>query len=334
MKKTTRFFLYTGMALITAFAACKKEDDGGDDSTTKTDPITATVTVVDPASGNSVPAGDYIVLHIVANGNDKNKLKSLDGTITITTPAGTQTMSNPDTSISGLLSVDRYDTIPLDAVSATYVFSGVVKGSATGSTDVNIGPFTFYTNTIDSNMPYLGNQADASPKFWSARRKASYFLADVKGNTEMQADMDFAYCTRSTGNGGNKLISPSSQDATDIYATQWSQADEKITTWAVRNTTGFIKVNSLINQVVFNNYNLSTDSLINVAKQVGEPSNPYVSIADGEIYLYRTIRGSNPLHKNYYYGLIYVSGPTGSVNGSGVAQAGSVQLIVRYQREH
>jgi hypothetical protein len=327
MKKAQRIIIYTGLALLTAFVSCKK-DETKTDTTTTTENVKLTVTVVDPAASFSVPAKDYIVVHVVATGNTGNALKNLYGSMKITTPGGVFT-GGDTTALTGT-SYESYDTITLDFNSSSYELSAILVGEK--GTPATFGPVTYYTNTIDSNATSLGNQADSKAKFWSARLKGSYYLKDVKGSASMQGDMDFAYLTRSVANGGNKLISPSSQDATDIYADQWSAADEKITTWSVRNTTGFIKVNSVINLSTFNTYSLSTDSLIGIAKSVGEPSNPYVTVVDGDIYLYRTVRGAGN-HKSYYYGLIYVSGPTGSVVGS-TAVAGDVTLLIRYQREH
>lgn len=324
MKTLQKTFIYMGMASLLAFASCKKEDEGDD----TTDPTVAAVKIdefsVTPAGLYSVPTGTVFVIHTKASGNADNKLVSIKYTYK-TTIGGVTDVSDETIQLSGT-SFENYDTVMVTDHGAKYEMSCVVTGEK--GTPASSSTLSCITNTIQKSTPQLGNQADSKAKFWSAKRNAAFFLADVKGNAAMQADMDFAYCTRTAG---NKLIAPGSQDATDIYADQWSAADEKITTWTTRNNTGFIKVNTKINVSTFNNDALDTDSLIEVVKTVGEPSNPSVIVADGDIFLYRTIRGTttNPV---YFYGMIYVANPTGTVV-SGSATAGDAQLIIRYQRE-
>ena len=325
MKKAQKLFLLAGVTSILAFNACKKDDTS---TTTTVDDVKLTVTV-NPTGITSFPKGNGVTIHAVAKGNANNKLKSLKISWTIT--VGTAVPVTKDTTIA--LSDTTYDgTFPLsfNTNNTTYSVSATLNG-ATGST-ISAGPFTFVTNTIDSSIAFLGNQADANPKFWSAKMKGTYFLADISSGKAKSYDMDFGYCSRSTANGGNKIIAPSSDDATAIYDQQWSAATEKISTWGTRNSTGFIKVNSKLNTSAFNNYGLDTDSLITVAKTVGEPSNPSVPVADGDIILFRNVRGT-PANPIYFHGLILVTAPTGSVNTSGTALPGNTVLFMRYQRE-
>lgn len=325
MKTTKKLFLYMGLASMFAFASCAKEEDTTEDPTKTVENVKLTVTV-NPDGIVSFPTGDAVIFNYVGTGNADNNLTALNGVMkmTVNGVSTTETLNIPLTGTT----FTSADTLEFDTYDATYEITFTLTGAK--GTPATAGPFTFKTNGIKKSSPQLGNQAHSLAKFWSGKRDATFFLSDLKGKPEMQADMDFAYCTRTAG---NKLISPSSDDATDIYSTQWSAADEKITTWInTRNTTGFIKVNSKLNLATFNNDALDTDSLIEIAKTVGEPSNPTVDIADGDLYLYRTVRGT-AAHKVYFHGLIYVSTPTGSVVG-GVAQAGNVQLIVRYQKEN
>ncbi len=325
MKKTQKLFLYMGLASMMAFASCaKEEDDKTDDPTATVENVKLTVTT-NPEGIVSYPTGDAVIFNYVATGNADNNLTAFAGVMKMTVN-GVTTTENMSVALTGT-SYTSADTLEFDTYDATYEITFTLTGAK--GTPATAGPFTYKTNGIKKSTPQLGNQAHALAKFWSGKLDNTFFLADVKGDAAKQADMDFAYCTRTSG---NKLISPSSDDATAIYADQWAAADEKITTWTVRNTTGFIKVNSKINSSTFLNDALDTDSLIDIAKTVGEPSNPTVDVMDGDIYLYRTVRGT-AAHNVYFHGLVYVSTPTGSVVG-GVAQAGNVQLIVRYQKEN
>lgn len=326
MKKLQKSFIYIGIASMLAFASCKKEDGDPDDPTKTVEDIKLDDFSMTPAGLYSVPVGTTFVIHTKASGNVDNNLVSVKYTWKTTTN-GVVTTDEETIALTGT-SFENYDTVVVNEHGTKYEVSCVVtgaKGAAVSSTTL-----AAISNTVEKDQPFLGNQKDSKAKFWSAKRKASYFLVDAKGDATLQADLDFAYCTRSTG---NKLIAPNSQDATDIYADQWSVAEEKITTWTVRNNTGFIKVNSKIDAATFNNDALDTDSLINVLRVgVGEPSNPSNVVVDGDIIMYRTIRGTiaNPV---YFYGLIYVANPTGTVV-SGSATIGDVQLIVRFQREN
>ncbi|MFA6259979.1 MAG: hypothetical protein WC760_00790 [Bacteroidia bacterium] len=326
MKKLQKTFIYLGIASMLAFTSCKKDEDKEEDPTTTTDDVKMDEFSMSPSGLYSVPVGTQFVIHTKATGNAENNLVSIKYTWKTTTN-GVVTIDDEIITLSGT-SFENYDTVIVNEHGTKYEVSCILigaKGNAVSSSTLSC-----ISNTVEKDQPFLGNQVDTKAKFWSAKRKASYFLVDVKGDAAMQADMDFAYCTRTTG---NKLIAPNSQDATEIYADQWSVAAEKITTWTVRNNTGFIKVNSKIDANTFNNDALSTDSLINVLRvSVGEPSNPSNIVVDGDIIMYRTIRGTitNPV---YFYGLIYAASPTGAVV-SGAATAGDVQLIVRYQREN
>jgi len=332
IKKT---ILLAGAAAMLSVTACKKDDTGTDNNnpTPTAENVKLTMTV-DPSDVKSFCTGDFVVFHTVATGNANNNLKSMILTAKITI-GGSPLVVNDTVTLTGT-SYDKYDTLVFEKgiYGATYEISAVLNGAS--GTPATAGPFTFTTNTLDKDQPELGNQTSSKAKFWSGKLKGTYFLADLKGdsNASKQAAMDFAYCTRSAANGGNKLISPSSDDATAIYADQWNAADEKITTWNPknRNTTGFIKVNSKISFAQFNNTSIDTDSLIEMAKTVGEPSSPSVSVADGDIYLYRTVRGQGD-KKAAFWGVIYVSSPTGAYNGSST-DPGSAQLIIRYQREN
>lgn len=316
-----------GIASMLAFTSCKKDEDKEEEPTTTTNDVKMDDFSMSPAGLYSVPVGTQFVIHTKATGNADNNLVSIKYTWKTTTN-GVVTIDEEIITLTGT-SFENYDTVVVNKHGTKYEVSCLLVGAKGAA--VSSSTLSAISNTVEKDQPFLGNQKDSKAKFWSAKRKASYFLVDVKGKPEMQADMDFAYCTRTTG---NKLIAPNSQDATEIYADQWTAApEEQITNWTVRNNTGFIKVNSKIDVNTFNNDALSTDSLINVLRvNVGEPSNPSNTVVDGDIIMYRTIRGTlaNPV---YFYGLIYVANPTGSVVNN-TATIGDVQLIIRYQREN
>src|SRR5262249_52514658 len=149
-------------------------------------------------------------------GNDDNKLKSI--TVSKTNPDSTLISSK---SLSGTSSTEQVEFFVRDLGAVTVLVSLTSTKDGASVTVTKSYAFTVVdastpsTYTIDGDFPVLGNQVDAEPKFWSAKRKARFNLSDASGNGALQADLDFAYCTRSTG---NKIISPASDDATAIYS--------------------------------------------------------------------------------------------------------------------
>lgn len=322
MKKLKIMMAMLSIAAVVGFSSCGDDEDEtiADAKVTMTvrKVVGASSTII--ASGATVANGDSLFLEIKFEGNDKNKLKSytLTGTWSNAVPKNGNLSGTSQTITDGAI-------ISLPA--GNYAYSVVLtseKGNVTSAFNFTVGGSTS-SYTIDvTEAVILGNQADAEAKFWSGKNKNEYFLADAVGNSTLQAAIDFGYATRSSANGGNKLISPNSQDATDIYATQWSSATEKITNWTTRNNTTFIL--TTLTATSFNNATDSTaiEALINTARTAGEPNNQSVSLVDNKVYLYKTQAGR--------YGLIWVVQATGEVVNNS-PQAGQANFVVKYQRE-
>jgi hypothetical protein len=322
MKKLKIMMAMLSMAAVVGFSSCGDDEDEtiADAKITLTvrKVVGATSTII--TSGSTISSGDSLNIEIKFEGNDKNKLKSYR--LLGTWPGAVVETGN----LSGT-SQTITDGGILVLPAGSYSYSAVLtseKGDVTSSFNFTIGaPASSYTIDVTEAV-ILGNQVDAEPKFWSGKNKNEYFLADAVGNSTLQAAIDFGYATRSAANGGNKIISPNSSDATDIYATQWAAASEKITNWTIRNNTTFI-----LTTLTATSFNAATDSaaienLISTARTAGEPNNQSVSLEDNKIYLYKTQGGR--------YGLIWVVQATGEVVNNS-PQAGQANFVVKYQRE-
>jgi|GEM_PF-2635085 hypothetical protein len=311
MKKLTRMLMMLGMASVLVFSSCSKDEETIED---------ATITIT-PSPTGALSIGDVLTLTIEFKGNDNNKLKSY----TVTRTGTSAPIS------SGNLTGTTNTTVVRDTMETSGTFTYIVslvseKGTVTKDYSLTIGVPT--NLVIAQSFAVLGNQVDSKRKFWSGARSTSttpalYFLADAVGNADLQGDIDFGYVTRTVANGGNKLVSPNSADATAIYGDQWSSQPEKITNWTVRNNTTFIQ--TTINPSEFTNATADTAivSLINKAKALGEPNNQSVPALDDKVYLYKTASG--------LYGLIHVIIATGTVNGT-TPQAGDVTIAVKYEQ--
>ncbi len=260
-------------------------------------------------------------------GSSTNKLKSYTVTasnLTALVKSGNLTGTDDSVSFGGYVNVE--DT------GKTITFIVTLTGE---KGDPQTASFSYANKGViyylDGDGPSLGNQVDAAKKFWSAKRKAVYNLSDLQSAPDVQADVDIAYCSRTTG---NLIISPSSQDATDIYATQWSNDNEKITNWvaANRNTTLMIKINDAAIIAAFNNPATDMDQLIQTALAKGAPNNPSVAVKDAELYLFQTHAQRTTSPK--IYGLFKVIQPSGGVAGTPpAATPGTCNLVIAYQRE-
>jgi hypothetical protein len=325
MKKLTTMLMMLGIASLVIFSSCNKDEESIDDAKVtitvrKVSGSTATIIT----SGATVDLTDSLFVEVKFEGNDKNKLKSYK-------------------------TLGSWQTTPLKSGNLTGTSATITDGGQVGS--IGTGNFTYtviltsekgdvtqafsFTVAVPSTVQIstsdfiLGNQADSKPKFWSGANSttsvpARYFLSNAVGNTAIQAAIDFGYASRSVANGGNKIISPNSADATAIYADQWSSTSEKITNWSVRNNTTFILTNITSNTFLNTNADTAIAALIETARAAGEPNNQSVPALDDKVYLYKTQGG--------LYGLFYVASPTGSVNASGVAQAGDVTIVAKYQK--
>ena len=312
MKKLTRMLMMLGMASVLVFASCSKDEETIED---------ATVTITASPTG-TLSIGDVLTLTIEFKGNDKNKLKSY----TVTRTAKSTPIS------SGTLTGTSSTTVVRDTLEGSGNFTYIVslvseKGTVTKDYTMTVGVPS--NVEIASSSFQLGNQVDSKPKFWSGSRStvstpALYTLANAVGNADLQGDIDFGYLTRSAANGGNKIVSPNSADATAIYADQWSSSTEKITNWTVRNNTTFILTNITSTEFLNATNDTSIAALIDLAISQGEPNNQSVPALDDKVYLYKTQGG--------LYGLMYVVIATGSVNAQGNAQPGDVTIVTKYEK--
>jgi hypothetical protein len=323
MKKLKIMMAMLSMAAVVGFSSCGDDEDEtiADAKITMTvrKVVGSTSTII--TSGATINSGDSLNVEIKFEGNDKNKLKSYQ----TTGSWATTTLKSGNLSGTSATVIDG-STVNLPASSYTYtVILTSEKGTITAPFNFTIAGAPASSYTIDvTEAVILGNQADAAAKFWSGKNKNEYFLADAVGNPTLQSAIDLGYATRSSANGGNKIISPNSSDATDIYATQWSATSEKITNWTTRNNTTFIL--TTLTATAFNNAtdSVAIENLISTARAANEPNNQSVNVQDNKIYLYKTQGGR--------YGLIWVVQATGEVVNNS-PQAGQLNFVVKYQRD-
>ncbi len=317
MKKIFRTIMVLSVASLGVLSSCKK-----DSTTSIADPVTGVISVTAKnttsgiqrtlASGGLVYADDSVVITVTCTGNSSNELK----TVTLKSDNPAATLLNA-VAISGTSASKSAAWIVNGSGNVT--FTSTVTG-ATG--DPSTSTFVVKITLISSSNATLGNQANINPKFWASSTGLTYFLKNVSDSPALASKMDFAYCSRTAG---NKIISPSSQDATDIYATQWSATAEKITTWNHRNVTVFKLVTNITQTDVQNangNPALISD-LIAKALTGGEPTADNVSVLISQIYVFKTEAGK--------YGIISINNASGGVNG-GTATDGYADLVVMYQK--
>lgn len=318
MKKLFKTMMVLSMASLAVLSSCKKDKTDDPTIADATIDINAKVDGVAINSGDEVTTGKVVKFTIISTGNSDNKLKS----ISMTSTAGGSALLTKD--LSGTSSTDTatFNATTTGTVSFTVSLTSE-KGNVTKSFSVKV----VTPPNIDSDNPQLGNQAAGAPIFWASTTKTTYKLSDVKNTPSVAATIDFGYVTRSLANGGNKLVGPTSQDATDIYATQWSAAAEKITTWNKRNNTLFKEAtNVTVSQ--FDNAQgdvTAMNNLIVSAKNAGEPTLTSTSVGNGRIYLFKTEAG--------YYGLIKVVDASGDIDpATSTANAGAVSTVVYFQK--
>jgi hypothetical protein len=303
MKRIFRTLLVLSIASMTVVTSCKKDDEEIKD---------ATLTVT-PAS-TSITSGEVVALTVEAVGNDDNKLSE----ITVTSSASTTPIVD-----NQKLSGATYTTVVRDTPTTTgsIVYTVTVK-AAKNTVTQNV---TVNVVGLDSDNPIIGNQASSSPKFWASSTKQIYTLAQVKATPALAATIDIGYVTRSIANGGNKLIAPASQDATDIYKDQWSDDTEDIDKWTVRNNTMFKSITVDNTAWTAATTDAQIAALINTAKSGGDPTASSLAVIDGAFALFKTAAGR--------YGIIQVVDAEGQINSTTLkADPGDAQLLIKYQK--
>lgn len=311
MKKLFRTVMVLSVASLAVLSSCKKDDASVADATIDINAKIGTTAIND---GATVTIGDVVKFTIVSTGNSDNKLKS----ITMTSTAGGAALLTEDLSGTSATNTAEFTAQTAGNVSFTVTLTSG-KGNITKSFSIAVAAAV----QVDTHNPTLGNQKDSAPKFWSAVNKTTYQLSDVKADPSLASKIDFGYCSRVAA---NLIISPASQDAEDIYSTQWSAADEKITTWNKRNATKFKATTLTQTQFEAATDATSIAALIASTKNTaGEPDLDKVPATNASVYLFKTEGGK--------YGLINVLSATGEVTGNPPAAiAGDVQLVVKYQK--
>ena len=324
MKRIFKTIMVLSVASLSILSSCKKSDD----TTTVTDPVKGVISVTSKntttgtsrtlANGGFVYGDDSVVVTVTCTGNSSNALK----TVTLTSNNSSVTPGISNVAISGTSATKSYAWIVVGTGSIT--FSSTVTGE---KGDPSTSTFTIKITEISTDNPSLGNQAPGSDanRIWSAKTGLTYSLKNVTDTPAIAAKMDLAYCSRSSTNGGNKLISPSSADATAIYSDQWGAVTEKITTWNHRNVTLFKYINNITATDITNaNGNAGkTADLIAKAMSTGEPTLDNVPVASGQVYLFKTEAGK--------YGVIQVQSAEGSATGTSIV-AGAAGLVILYQK--
>jgi hypothetical protein len=313
MKRLFRTFMVLSAATLFFATSCKKDDT--EDTTTSNElKVTMEVRVNGALLSNNGYAfpDDSLSVKVKVTGTDKNNVKRIKISANNTTFTGVDTPKTGTTAEENVAFWAVQGTAPV-------TFTAVATG-ADGKTVTS----TFVLNISDVNVanPTLGNQASSNPKFWSMSNDSVYTLFDVKMRPTLASALDVAYVSRT--NGGNKIISPASTDAFDIYATQWSASDEKITNWTKRNNTKFKIVSITQSQFqAAGNSKSQINALINTAIAAGEPTDDAVSVISTHVLLLKTEDGR--------YGLMNVVQANGSVTG-GTADPGDVQIVVYYKK--
>lgn len=319
MKKAMKTLMMLAMASMVAFTSCKKDDD----STTKPKPTVTFKGGNDYVSSDVTKApGTSIKFGVTVKSEKLVRVK-----VTLSANGGTESTIFDTTKFADKTSYDGEWT-------RTIGTTGTEKITITATDDNGETASQSFTVSIVAPAAVtqadvtLGNQKDTEPKFWSSSEDAKYDLSDVKANPALAAKIDFGYATR---NAGNMFVAPGSTDATDIYATQWSAADEKITTWTTRNNTKFKR--SIITDAEFATALNSADDadkralIAKAATAAGDMSAAATSIivddniADFSVY-FVTADGRK--------GVILVLQTGGTVNG-GVATAGQANFQVIYE---
>ncbi len=329
MKKIFKTILVLSLAPLFMISSCSKSSDTVIPTPTIADVTvgftvtsknTTNGTTVSVSDGGRVFADDSVVIKVSSLGNISNNLKHLKVTASNQNPTtvfdADITGTSKDFSFFWLVTGQGKVTITATATGAS--------GNPATAT------FNMVVTNVATNNPSLANQASPASnnykRFFSAALQNTFDPIDVKNSANYALDtaIDFGYCSRS--GGFNKIISPNSQDATDIYATQWTGngGTEQITNWTKRNATKFriTTITDLAFGAVLNS--TSQSQMVNmIASEVkkGEPTFDNITLADKQVILFKTESGS--------YGLLLVSSPTGSVV-SGVAQPGDVNLAAMY----
>jgi hypothetical protein len=310
MKKLLSAMVLLSVSSLFLLTSCSKSSDSSATIADATVGISVTANGAAVANNGTVFPDDSVIVTVTCTGNASNNLKHVKLMVS------GQSTAALDVDITGTSVTKTYFWPAQGSTSVT--FTATVTGS-TGNPGT--ATFTIGINDLRNSNPVLGNQVNANPKFWSLSNDSTYSLSDVAARPSLASKIDFGYCSRTTG---NLLISPDDSNATAIYATQWSAANEKITTWTSRNTTKFILVsNSVVSSSDFSNATTRAAqyALIVKAKAAGEPNISAVSIFDTQIYLFKTAAGK--------YGLLSVVSATGSVTG-GTPNDGLTQLQIYY----
>ena len=296
--------LLFAMMIISSYfmlPSCSKSSD----ATPTTTDVTATISIT--ANGKTVSDGGYVflddsvVVSVNCTGNSSNALTNLK--LTSDAPGfTTYTTSLSGTSVSK--SAPRWP----GQGSGVYTFTAVVTGSAGTPATVT---FKIDVAQIVSTNPEIGNQASATPKFYSTSVTNNtgvntFDLSDVLSQPKYALDtaIDFGYCTRKTAS--YLIASPDDSNLTAIYGAQWSATAERITNWPKRNKTRFILTTITSGDFDKATTNTQIIAMFTKAKAAGEPNLSSISVFDTQVYLFKTDGGK--------YGLMEIVGPTGSIN--------------------
>lgn len=200
--------------------------------------------------------------------------------------------------------------------------------TTTGKSSALTKDFVINFKSSKGSSKILYNQSalnSSDTRFYSIKDDAVYTLAELKTGGTLAAKqevVDFGYVTRGDANGGNKIVSPNSVDAIEIYATQWTTDAEDITNWTKRRNTKF-KTTTIANTSIASVNDGNYDALIQQARTGGEPSDESIAISatPTNAILFKNEDG--------HYGLLVVTSATGEYTTS--TQAGNVAFTAYYQ---
>jgi hypothetical protein len=231
MKKLKFLNIFVLFVTLGFLASCGGSDD-------ETPAPTIRISSTNPAAVSNVitsSAGSTIEITLVSEAQER--IKSINAT---------QRVGASESQVSGFPITAGFTTATSDTRVVTYIVPSDATGDITLRFQVTdqkdkvaaVSITVSLSATINTyTAVLLNNQVDGSTPnaFYDPINNTRFTLAQAKANS---ANVHIIHALRSAGNGGRKLIAPSSVDAVDIYGADLTNPD-RVQTWSVRNATKF-----------------------------------------------------------------------------------------------
>jgi hypothetical protein len=231
MKKLKFLNIFVLFVTLGFLASCGGSDD-------ETPAPTIRISSTNPAAVSNVitsSAGSTIEITLISEAQER--IKSINAT---------QRVGASESQVSGFPITAGFTTATSDTRVVTYIVPSDATGDITLRFQVTdqkdkvaaVSITVSLSATINTyTAVLLNNQVDGSTPnaFYDPINNTRFTLAQAKANS---ANVHIIHALRSAGNGGRKLIAPSSVDAVDIYGADLTNPD-RVQTWSVRNATKF-----------------------------------------------------------------------------------------------